>query len=70
MVIFYVNINYLKIDISSILLLYAVLIKTFSNILSAIQRYQQYNNDLAAVEYCSKIYSELKFNNQLQKTVT
>ena len=29
MVIFYVNINYLKIDISSILLLYAVLIKTF-----------------------------------------
>ena len=67
MIIFYVNINYLKIDISSILLLYAVLIKTFSNILSAIQRYQQYNNDLAAVEYCSKIYGELKFNNQLQK---
>ena len=69
MIIFFINISYLKIDVSSIVLLYAVLIKTFSNILSAIQRYQQYNNDLAAVEYCSKIYDELKFDKQFQKSI-
>lgn len=67
MIIFFVNISYLKIDVSSIVLLYAVLIKTFYNILSVIQRYQQYTNNLASVEYCSNIYDELKFDKQLQK---
>ena len=39
--------------------MYAVLIKIFANVLSLVQRYQEYNNDMASVSYFENFYKDL-----------
>jgi len=60
--IFFININFLSINLASVILMYAVLIKIFSNVLSGIQRYQEYSNDMASVTYFEDFYKNLEIN--------
>lgn len=58
-IIFFININFFSNNLASIILMYAVLIKIFANVLSLVQRYQEYNNDMASVSYFENFYKDL-----------
>ena len=58
-IIFFININFFNNNLASIILMYAVLIKIFANVLSLVQRYQEYNNDMASVSYFENFYKDL-----------
>ncbi len=60
--IFFININFLSINLASVILMYAVLIKIFANLLSGIQRFQEYSNDMASVKYFEDFFSNLEKN--------
>jgi ABC-type multidrug transport system fused ATPase/permease subunit len=60
--VFFVNINFLSINLASVILMYAVLIKIFSNVLSGVQRFQEYSNDMASVSYFANFFTNLEKN--------
>ena len=63
-IIFFISINYLGIQVSSVIIMYVIIARVFQKVLSIINLVQQYAKDNASVKYCYKFLEELNSNKE------